>query len=178
MATGGSSSGAVPKTTLLKSELSHIMCRKCNNVVYSQNLSGAKSKIYAINDKLSLELYDIVCIQETWWDTKITDEEIISNSRYIILSKDRSSKKGGGVAIIIKNSIQYDEIDIGIKTILEYTAVRLTIDDKHIIILNCYMDFLDLFFFTATTNLNVSLPSGVELIDKNNLHHKFNIVYS
>lgn len=34
-----------------------------------------------------------------------------------------------------------------------------------------YGKYLDLVFCTMTTNLTVSLPSGVELTDENNLHH-------
>lgn len=59
-------------------------------------------------------------------------------------SEDRSSfinkrKVGGGVVILIKNNITYTEIDIGDESIMEYLAVRITIDDVNICLINCYV---------------------------------------
>ena len=57
-------------------------------------------RIYASNNQ-----YDIMCINETWLDDKISDHEVGIDG-YDLLRKDRK-RTGGGVAMYIRNSINY-----------------------------------------------------------------------
>lgn len=69
--------------------------------INSQIWSGAKSKIYnQLNDALAILHFDLICLQETWFDEKICDSEIIESTAF----KDRynfinSKISGGGVAM-------------------------------------------------------------------------------
>ena len=57
-------------------------------------------RIYVSNHQ-----YDIICINETWLDDKISDREVGIDG-YDLLRKDRK-RTGGGVAMYIRNSINY-----------------------------------------------------------------------
>ena len=57
-------------------------------------------RIYASNNQ-----YDIMCINETWLDDKISDLEVGIDG-YDLLRKDRK-RTGGGVAMYIRSSINY-----------------------------------------------------------------------
>ena len=57
-------------------------------------------RVYASNYQ-----YDIMCINETWLDDKISDQEVGIDG-YDLVRKDRK-RTGGGVAVYIRNSINY-----------------------------------------------------------------------
>ena len=52
----------------------------------------------------------IINITESWATTDISDTEL-GMTRYIVFRKDRIGKRGGGVIVYIKESIQAYEIN-------------------------------------------------------------------
>ncbi|XP_065438446.1 uncharacterized protein LOC135981058 [Chrysemys picta bellii] len=56
--------------------------------------------------------YDIVGITETWWDN--THDWNVGVDGYSLLRKDRQGKKGGGVALYIKNVHTWTEVEMDI----------------------------------------------------------------
>lgn len=52
--------------------------------IYSQNVSGCKRKITAINDKLATATFDIYCVQESWFDASIQNSEVTPMTQYSI----------------------------------------------------------------------------------------------
>lgn len=114
---------------------------------YSQNLSGANTKSYSINNALAINDYDVICFQETWFheQTPIIIEYNASTD-YIIINRNRSEFqnrriKGGGIAIFIKSSINYNEIDLsslGV-TLLEIQAIRISLNTINFVIINAYI---------------------------------------
>lgn len=105
---------------------------------YSQNLSGAYSKSYSINNSLATNEYHLVCFQETWFQGDTPLNEFTASTDYIILNRNRSEfqnhrSKGGGVAIFIKSSVDYTEIDltsIGV-TLIEIQPIRISIHNTN-----------------------------------------------
>lgn len=117
--------------------------RKITLNIYSQNISGGKSKLYKINNALAISSYDILCIQESWFDQSITNGEITASTNYNICRKDRSffaseKTRGGGVAIIIRNNIAYTEIPNHEQTLIEYITVRIKHGNRFIWLINVY----------------------------------------
>lgn len=47
--------------------------------IYSQNISGGRGKIYRINDYLANTQFDIIAIQETWFDHSVSSDEITAS---------------------------------------------------------------------------------------------------
>ena len=53
----------------------------------------------------------IIGITESWANTDITDAELLLTG-YVIFRRDRIGRRGGGVILYIKESIQADEIKL------------------------------------------------------------------
>lgn len=112
--------------------------------MYSQNVSGARSKIYKFNDFLANTNFDIIAIQESWFDESIDSNEIIASVDFQISRMDRSCfdndrSKGGGVCLLVRNQINYVEIVNPVKTRIEMQTIRITSFDHPLIILNVYI---------------------------------------
>lgn len=50
--------------------------------IYSQNISGGKTKINALNNNIYRSAFDIILLQETWLNHRIDTAEILANSHY------------------------------------------------------------------------------------------------
>lgn len=90
-------------------EASHMKNNKL--LIYSHNLSGAKSKIYQINNFLAITNYEVICLQETWFNDSVTNEEILASTNFNANRSDRHTfintrKNGGGIITfaIMQNS--------------------------------------------------------------------------
>lgn len=80
--------------------------------IYSPKISECKGKINDLNNKLTTSSFDIICIQESWLDDSINDNEITGGTQFSIVRADRSffnnpRKRGGGVCILIKDNFLY-----------------------------------------------------------------------
>lgn len=113
--------------------------------LYSHNLSGARTKAYKINDVLANTNYDIIYLQETWWNTHTIDDEIIGATNFKLELGDRSlfdnSKKiGGGIAFAfnIHERFVYERITLQ-RTKIECAAVRMKIANIFWCFINVYM---------------------------------------
>lgn len=111
--------------------------------MYAHNLGGAKSKIYKINDALATTHFDIILIQESWFDDSVDSSEIIASSHFKIERSDRSNfmnrkKIGGGIATIVKNTINYTRIPVFEKTNFEFNVIRIKLGHAFHILMNAY----------------------------------------
>jgi len=55
-----------------------------------------------------LESYDLIALTETWWDE--SHDWRVALDVYRLFTRDGQGKKGGGVALYIKKSIQCEEL--------------------------------------------------------------------
>lgn len=90
--------------------------------------------------------YDIIVGQETWLSSEINNNELVSDTQYNVIRKDRSQfhnkrQRGGGVIIFMKQSFVAYEIASSEKTICEIVAIRIKLSDtdKFVCIVNVYM---------------------------------------
>lgn len=112
--------------------------------LYSHNISGGKSKISNINHSLATTQFDIICIQETWFDSTIDSMEIIASTNFNIYRYDRSSslsskEMGGGLVTFVRNDIVHFEVILKEKTLIESQAIRVKVGSAYYVVLNVYI---------------------------------------
>ena len=88
------------------------------------NCHSIRNKLCDIINLINSEELDILCLNETF--LKPSDTHLNSITGYNIIRNDRSHKKGGGVAIIIKKHIKYKIIHKISTTSTEYITIQLT----------------------------------------------------
>ena len=59
--------------------------------------------------------YDLVAITETWWD--LSHDWSAAMDGYKLLRKDRQGRRGGGVALYVKERIEVTELMTGEKKV-------------------------------------------------------------
>lgn len=106
-------------------------------LIYSQNISGGKTKLNAINNNLARSNFDIILLQETWLNQRIDSAEIVANTAYQVVRADRnkfinSRSEGGGVIAFIKVGINHQIIPTTSTTTIEFVAIRIKLDNKYI----------------------------------------------
>lgn len=139
--------GVSPDKKLNGSKILISIAASTNNQVisiYSQNISGGRSKLYRINDFLANTLFNIVAIQETWYDSSISNDELRAGVDFQIARMDRSNfknnrTKGGGVCIFIRSNLNFVEIINPVDTTAEMHAIRITNTRNALVILNAYI---------------------------------------
>jgi len=57
-----------------------------------------------------LESYDLIAITETWWDE--SHDWSVAIDGYRLFRRDRQGRRGGGIALYIKKSIQCEELSL------------------------------------------------------------------
>lgn len=124
--------------------------------VYTQNLSGAASKLTAMNHALAMTNYDLLFLQETWFSQTTDTSLLTANGVFDLYRCDRCTfkrpKKGrGGLATLHKRDLELKQIKLP-KTSLEIQATSL----GNNVFMNCYLPI----YTTAQTNVRID-----ELID-------------
>lgn len=80
--------------------------------------------------------FDIILLSETWLQKK----DNINIKNFDIIRKDRSTKKGGGVAILIRNGIKYQRtsVEYNCNGQIELCSINLFINNEKWLIISCY----------------------------------------
>jgi len=68
------------------------------------NARSIVNKLTELHMMLSNDCPDIVCITESWLNNLITDAVLVGGNKYCVYRCDRSSIRGGGVAILANNT--------------------------------------------------------------------------
>lgn len=107
--------------------------------VYSQNLSGAVSKLTSINHALATTNFDIIFLQETWFLPTTDSSLLVANSVFDVYRSDRKDfvrqkEKGGGVATLFRRVLDLKPIKLP-KTSVEIQAMSL----GNYVFVNCYL---------------------------------------
>ena len=105
-----------------------------NNTCFATiNARSVTEKVLQISDLLIEEKIDFLLITETWLSNDKFDETVLRNCcppGYTFINKPRLGKKGGGVAIIYRDSINLDDnLDIGMDSYesMECIIVKISI---------------------------------------------------
>ena len=87
-----------------------------------------------INSKRD-EIIHLICIQETWYQGSQT----IYIPNYTCFSKSRNSRRGGGCAFYIHNSLDYEYKSLNVNC--EMQSINIHLDKTIITIINYYNDY-------------------------------------
>lgn len=109
-------------------------------LMYSHNISGGKSKLMNINSRLATTMFDVICLQETWYDATVQNYELNGNSDFNIFRMDGAnfktkSTRGGGVVTLVKNSLNTIKIDYLVSTTIEFVMVEITLNTDKLVII-------------------------------------------
>lgn len=99
------------------------------------NSRGIRNKLIEFFDFLIRNNVDIALVSETWLKSNM----VMSHSEYCCYRKDRESAAGGGVAIIIRKSINHTTLPYINTEVIENIGVRVVLgDNSHLNIYSCY----------------------------------------
>jgi exonuclease III len=80
---------------------------------------------------------DVLCLTETWLDESVFDSDILIDG-FTLFRKDRCERSGGGVAIYIKNDINFVDRSINEKGMLEAIFIEIVTNSNNPnILLSC-----------------------------------------
>lgn len=91
-----------------------------------------RGKIFQINHKLSNSDYDLVCLQESWLNDTVQNNELTHNTPYDMFRFDRCQSSnmastGGGVITLAHHNLSAIQLDIGIQSpLIEALAINIT----------------------------------------------------
>jgi len=74
------------------------------------NAHSVGNKQEELEATVLLESYDLIALTETWWDE--SHDWSVAINGYRLFRRDRWGKRGGGVALYIKKSIQCEELSL------------------------------------------------------------------
>lgn len=119
--------GIVMKATLCPEKLS--ICSMNSQSICARKLS----KLDELRQIFSISNVDVACICETWLREEI-DDAILNIAGYKLIRNDRKGRVGGGIAIYLKKSIDFQVItkssyDIG-DPHTEYLITEVRVDNK------------------------------------------------
>ncbi|GAB0206658.1 hypothetical protein GRJ2_003131400 [Grus japonensis] len=91
----------------LKKVMGSVAQLKC---IYTnaRSMGNKQEELEAI---VQLENYDIVAIMETWWDDLHNWSAVMDG--YKLFRRDRQGRRGGGVALYVRECFDYQELDDG-----------------------------------------------------------------
>lgn len=99
------------------------------------NAQGIKTKLDELTRFLTNNKCDVVCLCETF----LKNNNTLHINNYKCIRKDRLTGRLGGLAIIIKSSIQYNEIQLPRTDLLECMGIEIVCDNRKVILINSYL---------------------------------------
>ena len=98
------------------------------------NAKGIQNKKATLAERLKQEDIDVACIQETH-----LKENLRLNMRsYQVVRQDRTDRIKGGVLILIKNSLPYQEIIVDTENQAEIQGIQVIMGNETLTIFNKY----------------------------------------
>lgn len=99
-----------------------------------------------MNGLLTMSLFDIIALQETWFDQTVEDVELIRNTNYNLIRQDRKDTDhhkivGGGLVILIKNEITFKQHKFAQIKKLQVLCVSIVKDNSTLLLINVYLPF-------------------------------------
>ena len=121
--------------------------------IINWNARSLKANIMEFNNFLEKYKIDIAAVTETHLNSNIK----IYIPNYKVIRKDRNDRKGGGVALIIKNNIKFEYVlDLELK-VIESVGIKIRSQNGKITIFSIYMP------------KNCTIKNGLALKFKNDL---------
>jgi len=84
------------------------MVRGLEHLSYEESTGNKQEELEAI---IQQDGYDLVAIRETWWDNSHDWHAVMDV--YRLFRKDRSTRRGGGVALYVREQLECIELGLG-----------------------------------------------------------------
>ena len=124
-----------------------------------------KSRLEEFRSLLNSLDPDLVFISETHWNKKYQ----IRFKNFATLNRDRNTRRGGGVALLVKNSLQFSALPSSSTSTLEVIGAKIQVDSGAVHCFSVYCPKGDCQADEIKTLLNC--PSPVILAGDLNAHH-------
>jgi hypothetical protein len=133
-------SGSIHPNPVPRENLSvcHINARSL--FAYDAELSSKRTKLDEIESVLSINFhYQIICINETWLSSSISNEDIgLNNSTLYRKDRDNGTSGYGGMAIYVANYLNSQRrFDLEVNG-LEFICTEITVHNKSVLVSVCY----------------------------------------
>lgn len=99
------------------------------------NCQGIRSKVDELNRFLKNTLCDVVCLNETF--LKYNNRLHIPG--FTCIRKDRESGRFGGLAILVRNGLKYNEILCPATNLVECMGIDISCNNSKLILINAYL---------------------------------------
>ena len=126
--------------------------------IFYFNSQSLLNKLGALKNLLSSLTYDIICVTETWLNTKASDSLLLHDMPYTLVRCDRNKRQGGGCCIFIANHLPFKIIStvcifdtnvtcidlLDISTLNSFRIINIYIPPnfRNIINFNSFLDIL------------------------------------
>jgi len=124
-----------------------------------------KSRLEEFRSLLNSLDPDLVFLSETFWNNRFN----VKFKNYSILKKDRSTRRGGGVALLVKKSLQFSALPSCSTSTLEVIGAKIQIESGPVHCFSVYCPRGDCQADEIKTLLNC--PSPVIVTGDLNAHH-------
>jgi exonuclease III len=94
------------------------------------NCNSVRNKITDITEYLQNENVDILCLNEVRIQNEIFLNHLLADLKYTYTAKIRKKNSGGGVAILVKDGIEYEELKLENFEEEEVICIKIRIDNK------------------------------------------------
>lgn len=100
------------------------------------NIRSLVGKSFLINDFIIKHNLDFIFLTETWLSVNNSDTVLIESAPpgFIFINEARIHRKGGGVAILYKETLQCKKMSCGIFNSFEYVAAQLSSPQRTILL--------------------------------------------
>ena len=144
--------------------------------VLCHNIEGLKNNFHALRNHYLTNKADMICLSETWLDEQkfdyaefeINDFRLFHRTRFnsFDLNHPLKTKKGGGIAMYVRENISTKEIEVSKQINLEYLSIEI---EKHdITLITCYR--------SPQQNKNEFLTNLIMVLEKVNMEKKILLV--
>ena len=103
------------------------------------NIRSLAGKTFLINDFITEHNLDFMFLTETWLDQNNSTAVLVESTppNYSFISEARVNRRGGGVAVLFKNSFQFKKLSFSNFSTFEYVALQLK-SSRRAILVNVY----------------------------------------
>ena len=104
------------------------------------NARSLRAKLCELHDILYNNLYNVICVSETWLDPKFVDGLLDPKHLFNIFRKDREGGcRGGGVCIFVDKRFITHSIDYSVDHVTEIVGCTIVLRSCSIRLICCYM---------------------------------------
>ncbi len=116
----------ITNNNLIQNTLVRLNCLKITH----WNCNSIRYKVDDLSEYLNSEKIDVICLNELKTNNTILLNQLFSELKYTYVATIRKNENGGGVAILIKDGIEYEMVNLDNNRNDEIIGVKIRADNK------------------------------------------------